>query len=583
MVTVIEMVKFEISCYTYRRTFINLRGSLMPTQSKREILKQTILLVIFTALFICCVVVQAILKNVGQTLFTEENRFLLSCIIAGVASQVELLMAVLLTLKCEKRGYITSLVLSVASMAGVSVNVFVNHQAFDALGYACSIMSIIVTTILYRQLYLLDKNTDTLHRAVFEDDLTGLPNRKRVLSSLSNRTANTGTLTFFSLIFIDLDEFKVINDVLGHQVGDLFLKEVTHYLQSCIHQNDFLGRTGGDEFVVIVPGEHMETELYHYAQKMAEAISTPFVYRNKEIKITATFGITQYPKDGGNATELLQHADMAMYRGKAQGKGRIVFYDDEMQRSIEKRMNIETQLHSAIEHNEMYLVYQPQYDPTTHKLRGLETLARWDSPTLGHVPPMEFIPIAEENGDIIPMGKWIMERACTQYMEVYDSYETPPILSVNISAVQFRDPDFLDSIKRTIKKTNMDTDHLELEITESVCIMSPEISLNIFAEIKNMGISIAMDDFGTGYSSLSYLRTLPLNTVKIDTTFTRTILTTPTDQNLIKTIITMSHQLKLKVIAEGVEKPEQLEYLVKNGCDYIQGNLFGAPAPMKAW
>src|SRR5574344_1220715 len=410
MVTVIEMVKLAISCYTNRRTFINLRGSLMPTQSKREILKQTILLVIFTALFICCVVVQAILKNVGQTLFTEENRFLLSCIIAGVASQVELLMAVLLTLKCEKRGYIASLVLSVLNAAGVSVNVFVYHQAFDALGYACSIMSIIVTTILYHQLYLLDKNTDTLHKAVFEDDLTGLPNRKRVLSSLSNRTANNGTLTYFSLIFIDLDEFKVINDVLGHQVGDLFLKEVTHYLQGCIHQDDFLGRTGGDEFVVIVPGEHMETELYHYAQKMAEAISTPFVYRNKEIKITATFGITQYPKDGGNATELLQHADMAMYRGKAQGKGRIVFYDDEMQRSIEKRMNIETQLHSAIEHNEMFLVYQPQYDPTTHKLRGLETLARWDSPTLGHVPPMEFIPIAEENGDIVPMKRHLFLR-----------------------------------------------------------------------------------------------------------------------------------------------------------------------------
>lgn len=554
----------------------------MSTKSKKELVKQNILLCFFSLIYILCVLVQGFAKKLCATYFSGDRSTMLSYLMVGIASQIELLMAVMLTLKSERRGFITSLALSVLNIIVITFDIIRNHQTFDTLGYVCVFMSIIVTTILFHQVYLHDKISDTLHKAVFEDELTGLPNRKRVLSSLSNRTSNSGALSFFSLIFIDLDEFKVINDVLGHQVGDLFLKEVTHYLQACVQTDDFLGRTGGDEFVVIVPGEHSETELFHYAQKMAEAIATPFVYRNKEIKITATFGITQYPKDGDNAIELLQHADMAMYRGKAQGKGRIVFFDDEMQRTVEKRMALEEQLHSAIERNELYLEYQPQYEPTTHKLRGLETLARWTSEKLGHVSPIEFIPIAEQNGDIVPIGKWIMEKACTQYMEAYDSYETPPILAVNISAVQFRDPDFLESVKRIVKKTNMDTDHFELEITESVCIMSPEISLNIFAELRHMGILIAMDDFGTGYSALSYLRNLPLNTVKIDTSFTRTILTTPTDQNLIKTIITMAHQLNLKVVAEGVEQNEQLDYLVKNGCDYIQGNLFGAPAPMKA-
>ncbi|MFA6938293.1 MAG: GGDEF domain-containing phosphodiesterase, partial [Treponema sp.] len=312
------------------------------------------------------------------------------------------------------------------------------------------------------------------------------------------------------------------------------------------------------------------------------SISSPFVYRNNNITVTATFGIVQFPKDGANSNELLQRADMAMYKGKAQGKGRISFFNEEMQKALEERLSIETNLHTAIENNEMYLEYQPQFEPHNHKLRGFEALARWTSPTLGHVSPGEFIPIAEETGDIVPMGKWIMETACTQYMSVYDSYEIPPILAINISAVQLKDPDFVDSIKRIINKTKMDTDHLELEITESVCIMSPEIIAAILSQLKNVGIEIAMDDFGTGYSSLSYLKNLPFDIVKIDITFTKTILTTPPEKNLIKPIIAMAHQLGLKVIAEGVEENAELEYLVANGCDYIQGNIYGRPAPIGA-
>src|SRR5574344_1822330 len=550
--------------------------------SKKDKIKKTILLFAYILFFILCTVAQLASRSVVSALFSEEDRQLCTSIYSGIVSQIQTILVVLSVIYLEKKGYILSIVFTSITIVCVTLNIVINKYYYSSLGYAVCVVSIIVATILYRQLYKLNQNATTMKRMVYQDELTGLPNRKRFLSSLSNRTANKGTYSYFSLIFIDLDDFKTLNDLLGHQVGDIFLCEVAHNIEGCLSDEDFIGRMGGDEFAIIIPGEHTEAEIFKVAQKLNEAVSSPFEYRNKEITITASFGITQFPKDGANGTELLQHADMAMYRAKSQGKGHIMFFDEEMQQAIEKRMEIETQLHSAIENKELFLEYQPQYNSTTHQLRGFEALCRWASPTLGHVCPADFIPIAEETGDIVAMGKWIMETACTQYMAVYDQYETPPILAINISAMQLRDADFLDSVKRIIKTTNMDTDHLELEITESVCIMAPEIISGIFGQLKNMGVAVAMDDFGTGYSSLSYLRNLPLDIVKIDITFTRTILTTPPEKNLIKTIITMAHQLGLKVIAEGVEQQEQLNYLIENGCDYIQGNLFGKPAPIGA-
>lgn len=554
----------------------------MQEFSDRHLIKQNIIFVICILFFLCCFGVQANAQTIAKH-FSLNNQNLVATIIQGITSQIQLLLSVMLTFKCYKMGYFSAIILNAINIIMISLSIFALGRTFSAVGYSTSIMTIFVITIISLQVKKLSENAYSMRQLTFADDLTGLPNRKRFLSSLSNRTANINVQSYFSLVLIDLDEFKNINDSLGHQVGDVLLKEVAHNLQSCLSEDDFLGRTGGDEFAVIISGQNSEEEVYHYVQKMAVAISSPFVYRNKNITVTATFGIVQFPKDGANSTELLQRADMAMYKGKAQGKGRISFFNEEMQKALEKRISIETNLHNAVENNEMYLEYQPQFDPYNHKLRGFEALARWTSPILGHISPGEFIPIAEETGDIVPMGKWIMETACTQYMSVYNSYEVPPILAINISAVQLKDPDFVDSIKRIINKTKMDTDHLELEITESVCIMSPEIINAIFSQLKNVGIEIAMDDFGTGYSSLSYLKNLPFDIVKIDITFTKTILTTPSEKNLIKPIIAMAHQLGLKVIAEGVEENAELEYLVTNGCDFIQGNIFGKPAPIGAF
>jgi len=552
----------------------------MDNESKAQVLKQSIYSVIFIGIFIFSTLIQILAQKIAEIYFGPQNQFLFACILSGISLQLQLLMIVLLSLKCGKTGYTISLVLSALDLIGISIIVFARKQYFDSIGYACIIIAAVISTIIYYQLHIIDKNADNISRLVFQDELTGLPNRKRILSNLSNRTSSEASASEFSLLLIDLDDFKVVNDALGHQVGDIFLREVVHNIEESLPPDSFFGRMGGDEFIVIANGEQTETDVFRFAQKISSSISMPFIYRNKELKISATFGIVQYPKDGENSTLLLQHADMAMYRGKSQGSGNITFYNEEMQNALEKRLHMETLLHTALEHNELYIEYQPQLEPLTHRVRGLEALARWKSPELGQIQPTEFIPVAEENGDIVPMSKWILERACEQYMSVYNTYETPPMLAVNISPVQFRDPDFLDSVKRIVKKTNMDTDHLELEITESVCIMSPELITDIFSQLRNLGIQIAMDDFGTGYSSLSYLRNLPLSVVKIDASFTKTILTTADNKNIIKTIISMAHQLGLKVVAEGVEVNEQLAYLVKNSCDYVQGNLLGKPAPI---
>lgn len=490
--------------------------------------------------------------------------------------QVQLIVNVFILYTFHKKGYVTTMIISGLTVTSIVISVFRNANPYYPIAFSTQGVNIAVLSIIYFQQKNNNENKNKMHLLKTQDPLTGLPNRGYITNAIAAKI-NLSPDVEFSLIFIDLDDFKIVNDSLGHEVGDIFLKEAAANLRTVLRGEDFLGRMGGDEFVVIIPGEKLETEIFQVAKRLSEAISSPFIYKNKEIRITASFGITQYPKDGNNATELLQRTDMAMYRGKALGKQHITFYNNEMQKSVEKQLDIENELHFALDNEELYLVYQPQFDSVTHELRGYEALSRWNSHKLGSVSPVDFIPVAERTGDIVPLGKWILETACNKYVKVFGNDENAPVLAINISARQFQDPDFVSCVKRIIKKTDMNTRKLEFEITESVCIMNPEIILSIFAQLKNMGIEIALDDFGTGYSSLSYLSNLPFDIVKIDTSFTRRILTTPPEKNLIQTIITMAHQLGLKVIAEGVEVQKQLEYLLENKCDYIQGNYFSKP------
>lgn len=497
-------------------------------------------------------------------------------VIGCLIFQIQLIINVFIVYKFQKKGFITVIIIFWITIVSIIVSIIKKANPYYPIALSTQIVNIAILTIIYFQNKSNNENKNKVHKLKTEDSLTGLPNRSNITNYIAAKI-NISPDVMFSLIFIDLDDFKIVNDSLGHEIGDVFLKEAATNLRTILKTEDFLGRMGGDEFVVIIPGERLETEIFQISKKLSEAISSPFIYKNKEIRITASFGITQYPKDGKNATELLQRTDMAMYRGKALGKQHITFYNNDMQKSVEKQMDIENELHFALDNEEMYLVFQPQFDSVTHELRGYEALSRWNSHKLGSVSPVDFIPVAERTGDIVPLGKWILETACDNYVKVFAEVPDGPVLAINISARQFQDPDFISCVKRIIKKTGMNTKKLEFEITESVCIMNPEIIVNIFAQLKNMGIEIALDDFGTGYSSLSYLSNLPFDIVKIDTSFTRRILNTPPEKNLIKTIIEMAHQLGLKVIAEGVEVKSQLDYLLENKCDYIQGNYFSKP------
>lgn len=535
-----------------------------------------ILLAFLILLSSLCIPALPVCNFILSRYFTGQDFVRIMPVAGCVIFQIQLIVNVFILFRSQKKGYMTVMIISGITVFSIVLSVIKKANPFYPIAFSTQGVNIAVLSMIHFQQKNNNENKNKMHILKTQDPLTGLPNRGYITNAIAAKI-NLSPDVEFSLVFIDLDDFKIVNDSLGHEVGDVFLKEAAANLRTVLHAEDFLGRMGGDEFVVIIPGDKLETEIFQIAKKLSEAISSPFIYKNKEIRITASFGITQYPKDGNNATELLQRTDMAMYRGKALGKQHITFYNNDMQKSVEKQLDIENELRGALDNEELYLVYQPQFDSVTHELRGYEALSRWNSHKLGSVSPLDFIPVAERTGDIVPLGKWILETACNKHVKVFENREDAPVLAVNISARQFQDPDFVSCVKRIIKKTGMNTHKLEFEITESVCIMNPEIILSIFAQLKNLGIEIALDDFGTGYSSLSYLSNLPFDIVKIDTSFTRKILNTPPEKNLIKTIITMAHQLGLKVIAEGVEVKTQLDYLLENKCDYIQGNYFSKP------
>lgn len=536
--------------------------------------------IIFVILSVVVSLIQPASSHIMLRIVPVMKYTVSSTIVSGILNQCQLILFIFCMIKNRRKGFIVTVFLCIFNLISITVAVIQRPFPLYPIALVTNITSFIIILIINGQLNTISRNKDRMTKLKTEDELTGLANRQSVIDKIT-RQISQDPEEEFSLILIDLDNFKNINDSMGHQVGDIFLKEAAENLKASLPPEDFMGRMGGDEFIIMKKGTHSETELYQFAKRLIDSLSYPFIYRNREIIISASSGISMYSKDGSNASELFKHAEMALYRSKSQGKKLISFYNENMQKSIQKKLDIETELQMALERDEIYLLYQAQVDSKTQELRGYEVLSRWDSLKLGKISPVDFIPAAERTGAIVSLGKWIMEKACTQYMETCGRLPSPPVLAINISAVQLQDPDFLDSVKRIIKKTNMITSRLEFEITESVCIMNPVIIGDIFTQLKSMGIEIAMDDFGTGYSSLSYLSNFPFDIVKIDISFTKKILTEPPEKNLIKNIISMAHQLGLKVIAEGVEEQKQLDYLVDNNCDYIQGYYFSKPSDLK--
>lgn len=420
------------------------------------------------------------------------------------------------------------------------------------------------------------RNEKKINQMVYRDPLTGLPNRlllnDRLSQALELADENKQTI---GIMFIDLDRFKYINDTLGHAVGDQLLIEIAKRIQACVGKNDTVCRQGGDEFIVLIPNTTAD-EVSKIAQQIVDLFSSSVMVNEQELFVTPSIGIAMYPGDGRDIETLIKNADTAMYRVKEQGKNNFQFYTPEMNEAVTKKMKLEIGLRKALERDEFKIVYQPQIDVETGGIIGVEALLRWHHPEWGTISPAEFIPIAEETGLILQIGEWVLHGACRQNKAWQNAGYAPLRMAVNISSRQFQQSDLVERVSRILRETELEPQYLELELTESI-IQDSKYAVAKMQQLKEMGIHLSIDDFGTGYSSLSYLKTFPIHTLKIDQSFTRNIYADPKDASLVETIIAMAHNLNLKVIAEGVETEEQLQFLQQKQCNEAQGYYFSRP------
>ena len=414
----------------------------------------------------------------------------------------------------------------------------------------------------------------------YHDSLTALPNRALFLDRL-DKSIQRGARqkTKVALLFIDLDRFKEINDTFGHKAGDAVLIECAKRLEGSVRVTDTVSRLGGDEFTVIMDGFVSETDLITVASSLIKALADPITVKNHQFYLTASVGISVYPNDGADKHELLKNADTAMYRAKDLGKNSYQFYTKAMTEEAVERSIMESNLRQAIHNQDFTMAYQPQYDITTNKVTGFEALIRWEHVKFGDIPPNDFIPIAEETGLIIPIGKLVLEMATATISEWRRKGLTAQRMAINVSPRQFTDKDFLETVKGALQRTHCSPEWLELEITESSVMDNEEYAVTVLNQLQNMGITVSIDDFGTGYSSLSKLNKLPIDKLKIDQSFMTTLLDNDENAAIAKAIIAMSKSLNVDLLAEGVELIEQSRFLQKEGCHKVQGFLFSKPKP----
>ncbi|MCK9365228.1 MAG: EAL domain-containing protein [Syntrophales bacterium] len=451
---------------------------------------------------------------------------------------------------------------------------------------------VLYTLAIIEDLTEIRKSADKIHRLAYYDSLTGLPNRvflKDLLKGSINHAQRRKEL--FALIYIGLDNFQRINDTLGHISGDLLLKAVADRLTNSLRKSDYVARSdgsetvnvvsrmGGDEFIVLAHDLNQPQDAARTSRRLLEEISAPYDLSGREVFITVSIGISLYPDDGTDIDDLLKNAEKAMRHTKSEGKNNYHFYSASMHSSVLELLTLESDLHKALERGELVLYYQPKVDAATRMVKGMEALIRWKHPDRGLIPPLQFIPLAEASGLIIPIGEFVIRTVCGQIKTWQEAGCQRINIALNLSSRQFDQPNLIEIVKEALQGTLISPQCLELEITESVIMRNPEKAIRTLTELKALGIQIAIDDFGTGYSSLSYLKRLPLDFLKIDQSFVQNLASDPSDQAIIRAIIAMAHSLNLKTIAEGVETEEQLSFLQEHGCDEIQGYLFSRPLP----
>ena len=435
-----------------------------------------------------------------------------------------------------------------------------------------------------------------IEHLAFHDSLTSLPNRvlfrDRLCKALINAATRLQTYLeqnsqeaikssspLLAVMFLDLDRFKLVNDTMGHAAGDRLLIEVAKRLSDCMIENTFLSRTGGDEFMIFVPDLQSVESIQQFAQLILQSFESPFFVEEMPLYIGTSIGVSLYPSDGMDEETLMKNADTAMFRAKERGRNHYQLYNHAIGAKVLEYVAIENGIRQALDRGEFQVFYQPQVNLLTGDIDCMEALARWLHPDLGWVPPNQFIPAAEEHGLIVRLGEWVLQTACAQNREWQKLGLAPIRMAVNFSPKQFQVTDLCDRIMQILLETDLDPQYLEIEITESLVMQDQHTTVKMLQQLRSLGMSVSVDDFGTGYSSLSYLRLLPVSKVKIDASFIRDTPQNSDDSAITSAIIAMAHSLKLKAIAEGVERKDQLEFLRSHNCDAVQGYLFSRPVP----
>ncbi len=414
----------------------------------------------------------------------------------------------------------------------------------------------------------------------YHDQLTGLPNRElfmgRFATALSRSKRNRQSL---ALLFLDLDNFKVINDTLGHDAGDALLRAVAQRLMTCVRETDTVARLGGDEFTILLEDITTTKDIIKITEDILQVVGLEITLGDSEITVTTSIGIALCPTDGQNISTLMKNADNAMYQAKEQGRNNYQFYTSEMSTTSMRRLLLRSHLRKALEQQELTLYYQPRIDLPTGKIVCVEALIRWQHPQYGVIPPREFIPLAEETGLIIPIGEWALQTACAQYQSWPVCVRETLHIAVNLSGRQLQQPELATTVEKIMQETGLAPQHLVLELAENLTLRNATLTAGILQRLHQIGVQLAIDDFGTGSSSINYLKRFPIQMLKIDQSFVSGIPDNPNDTAIIKAIIAMAHSLKLQLVAEGIESEEQLAFLRALGCQQAQGFLFSKPLP----
>jgi len=427
----------------------------------------------------------------------------------------------------------------------------------------------------------IKRNQERMEQMAFYDTLTDLANRRLFHERLEHAIEHSvRTNRTAALLYLDLDNFKRVNDTLGHQVGDHLLREVASRLQQCVRGEDTVGRTGGDEFTILLAEINTPADAGIVAQKILNHLREPIHISGHPLIVTTSIGITVLPADSEDPNVLMRNADLAMYKAKERGRNNFQFYSEDLNTNAVKRLRTEYEIRRALDNNEFVLFYQPKVALADKRIVGVESLIRWDHPERGILGPDEFIEVAEETGTIIDIGSWVIEEACRACRTLSEQVGRQIQVAINISPRQFRDPNLVATMRRSLREARLDPKHIEVEITETMLMQDVAAAQDTVERLSDLGVSLAIDDFGTGYSSLNYLKRFPINTVKVDRSFVMGLPSNADDMAITRAVIAMAHQLKMEVVAEGVETPEQLDFLASQACEYAQGWLFAKALPL---